>query len=50
MEERRALGIEALCDEVIGAVKAHRTCGPAEDDLTLLVLEFHGADAKDGGQ
>ncbi len=45
LEFHRPLGLEALCDEVMAAIKLHRQGGSAQDDITLLALEFHGAAA-----
>ncbi len=40
LEAHRTLGLEALCDEVSAALKAHLQGGSAQDDITLLALEF----------
>ncbi len=43
LQSRRELPLEALCDEVLGALRRHRGNLPVEDNLTLLALEFQGA-------
>lgn len=42
LQEHRNLPLEALCDEVLAALRRHRGHTQAEDDLTLLALEFQG--------
>jgi len=42
LHSRRERPLEALCDEVLGALRRHRGNLPVEDDLTLLALEFQG--------
>ncbi len=42
LQSRRELPLEALCDEVLEALRRHRGNLPVEDDLTLLALEFQG--------
>jgi sigma-B regulation protein RsbU (phosphoserine phosphatase) len=43
IERHRHLDVESLCDRVFQALDDHRRGAPAEDDITLLVLEYRGA-------
>jgi sigma-B regulation protein RsbU (phosphoserine phosphatase) len=44
LEEHRHLDVEALCERVLHELEGFRGGAPAEDDITLLVLEYRGED------
>lgn len=44
IEQHRHLDVEGLCDAVLQALRDYRQGAPAEDDITLLVLEYRGAE------
>jgi sigma-B regulation protein RsbU (phosphoserine phosphatase) len=44
IEQYRYLDVERLCDKVLQALGDYHCGAPAEDDITLLVLEYQGGE------
>ncbi|HEX8436919.1 PP2C family protein-serine/threonine phosphatase [Archangium sp.] len=44
IEQHRHLDVEGLCDRVLQTLDDYRGGAPPEDDVTLLVLEYRGAE------